>query len=82
MSCAAPTSTRVVWGLGIGVPKKPCENPEMKVLKKQAACVYVFSYSEINNDKLKDIQTLREGFFRIYVSSSGAMIRGGLASIR
>ena len=36
-------------------------------MKKQAACVGVWSHSAVNNDKLKDIQRqLEENFHEIY----------------
>lgn len=37
------------------------KNPEMeRLMKKLAACVGVFSHSAVNNDKLKEMQTLHE----------------------
>ncbi|CAB1103007.1 unnamed protein product [Ectocarpus sp. CCAP 1310/34] len=58
-------NTAVVWALGIA--GKGRLNPAMGTLmKKLAAMVGVFSHSAVNNDELKELQRLEEGFSRIY----------------
>ncbi|CAB1106613.1 unnamed protein product [Ectocarpus sp. CCAP 1310/34] len=58
-------NTAVVWALGIAA--KGRKNPTMGTLmKKLAAMVGVFSHSAVNNDELKELQRLEEGFSRIY----------------
>lgn len=46
---------------GISGSLKTCENS-----LKKTALVGVFSHSAVNNDKLKDIQRLQEGFHIFY----------------
>ena len=56
-----------MWALGISGSKKTCEDPPMeKLIKKLAALVEVFNHSTVNNDELKDIQKLQEGFHKVY----------------
>ena len=46
---------------------KTCENPGMeKLMKRLAAVVGLFSHSAVNNDELKDIQKLQDGFSKTY----------------
>jgi len=60
-------NSATMWALGISGSKKTCENPPMeKLMKKLAALVGVFSHSAVNNDELKDIQKLQEGFHNVY----------------
>ena len=37
-----------------------------KLMKKLVACVGVFSHSAVNNDMLKELQTLQEDLHHIY----------------
>ena len=56
-----------MWALGIRGSVKTCENPGMeKLTKRLAAVVGVFSHSAVNNDELKEIQKLQDGFSKIY----------------
>ena len=56
-----------MWALGIRRSVKTCENPGIeKLMKRLAAVVGVFSHSAVNNDKLKEIQKLQDGFSKIY----------------
>lgn len=56
-----------MWALRISGSAKKCENPGMeKLMKPLAVVVGVFSHSAVNNDELKEIQTLQEDFRKIY----------------
>ena len=56
-----------MWALGERESVKMCENSGMeKLMKRLAAVVGVFSHSAVNNDELKEIQKLQDGFSKIY----------------
>ena len=57
----------VLWNLGISGSAIRCKNEAMgKLTKKLAACVGVFSHSDVNNDMLMKFQKLEEDLHRIY----------------
>ena len=49
-------NSATLWGLGISGSATTCKNKAMgNLMRKVAACVGVFSYFAVNNDKVKDI---------------------------
>ena len=63
-----PRQFRGLWSLGIAGSATTCKNEPMGALMmKLKACVGVWGYAAVNNDKLKDIQRqLEEDFHEIY----------------
>ena len=61
-------NSAVLWSLGIAGSATTCKNEPMGALMmKLKACVGVWGYAAVNNDKLKDTQRqLEEDFHEIY----------------
>ena len=60
-------NSAVLWSLGISGAAARCKNKATgELMKKQAACVGVFSPSAVYNDILKELQKLEGDLHRLY----------------